>query len=281
MITAQDIREKTFEKARLNGYSMEQVDDFLDAVAADMAAYQKESTVLKGKMKVLVDKIEEYRGSEDAMHLALVSAQKIAKDLEADAQAKADAIIAEAQAKADAILAAANEEASYVTGDLQARRQEEELRYQKAQTAATEYIQTILALTEREKEYLSSLKEADLSGAIVTPAPAEKKAIAAPAEEEPEAEEDVPVEEAPAAEEPAPAEEIPAAEEPAEFDAEPDFFAPAAEPEDIVPPTLRRPRPAEKEEPDYFKSFEDAVYGNAGDADAVPEEDDGAPMFRF
>ena len=30
MITAQDIREKTFEKARIGGYDMSSVDDFLE-----------------------------------------------------------------------------------------------------------------------------------------------------------------------------------------------------------------------------------------------------------
>ena len=29
MITAQDIREKTFEKAKIGGYDMAEVDDFL------------------------------------------------------------------------------------------------------------------------------------------------------------------------------------------------------------------------------------------------------------
>ena len=33
MITAQDIREKCFEKARIGGYAMDEVDDFLDELA--------------------------------------------------------------------------------------------------------------------------------------------------------------------------------------------------------------------------------------------------------
>ena len=37
MITAQDIREKTFEKS-FNGYNMSQVDEFLDEMAADITA---------------------------------------------------------------------------------------------------------------------------------------------------------------------------------------------------------------------------------------------------
>ena len=59
MITAQDIREKTFEKSRMNGYDMASVDDFLEELAEDIGASQKENAVLKSKMKVLVDKIEE------------------------------------------------------------------------------------------------------------------------------------------------------------------------------------------------------------------------------
>ena len=42
MITAQDIREKCFEKARIGGYAMDEVDDFLDELANDAAASQKE-----------------------------------------------------------------------------------------------------------------------------------------------------------------------------------------------------------------------------------------------
>ena len=63
MITAQDIREKTFEKSKFGGYDMAEVDDFLEELANDLTASQKEVAVLKSKMKVLVSKIEEYRGN--------------------------------------------------------------------------------------------------------------------------------------------------------------------------------------------------------------------------
>ena len=52
MITPQDIREKTFEKAMFGGYDMGGIDEFLEEVANDVAALQKENAVLKGKMKV-------------------------------------------------------------------------------------------------------------------------------------------------------------------------------------------------------------------------------------
>ena len=56
MITAQDIREKTFEKARIGGYDMASVDDFLEELADDITASEKENAVLKSKMKVLVNR---------------------------------------------------------------------------------------------------------------------------------------------------------------------------------------------------------------------------------
>ena len=49
MITAQDIREKTFEKSTFGGYAMGEVDDFLDELADDLAAAQKESAVLNAE----------------------------------------------------------------------------------------------------------------------------------------------------------------------------------------------------------------------------------------
>ena len=178
MITAQDIREKTFEKSTFGGYAMGEVDDFLDELADDLAAAQKESAVLKGKMKVLVEKIEEYRTNEEAMKMALLSAQKMAREIETDSQSKADEIIAAAQAEAEEIVAAAQAEADAITGDIQARADAEELRYQKAKVTAAEYIQSIRLLAERQLALLGGLEEADLvDAAIVTPAPAEKKAL--------------------------------------------------------------------------------------------------------
>lgn len=96
MITAQDIRERTFEKARFNGYDMADVDEFLEELADDIGAAQKENSVLKNKMKVLVDKIEEYRANEEALNMAVLSAQKLAVQIETDARKRAEAMLADA-----------------------------------------------------------------------------------------------------------------------------------------------------------------------------------------
>jgi len=111
MITAQDIREKTFEKAKFGGYDMASVDDFLEELAEDVTAAQKENAVLKSKMKILVDKIEEYRANEEALNMAVLSAQKLAVQIESEARERARAMLAEADRQVNAKIGGIAEQA--------------------------------------------------------------------------------------------------------------------------------------------------------------------------
>lgn len=94
MLTPQDIRDKQFVKAVFGGYDMAGVDDFLDELANDYAAIVKENAILKSKIKVLVEKVEEYRATEDAMRMALLTAQKMGDELVTEAQQKKKSLLA-------------------------------------------------------------------------------------------------------------------------------------------------------------------------------------------
>ena len=96
-MTVQEIQEIGFEKAVFGGYDMKSVDTFLERVAEEFASMQKENAALKAKMKVLVDKIEEYRGVEDGMRRALMSAQTIAQDTIDKAKKEAEEIVSVAK----------------------------------------------------------------------------------------------------------------------------------------------------------------------------------------
>ena len=100
MLTPQDIYEKKFEKALVGGYEMSVVDDFLEQITNDYGTIYKENAILKSKLKILVEKVEEYRSTEDSMRLALVTAQKMSNE-----------ILSEAKQKGEAIVSAANEQA--------------------------------------------------------------------------------------------------------------------------------------------------------------------------
>ena len=188
MITAQDIREKTFDKATFGGYDMSGVDDYLEELAADVTSTQKEIATLRAKMKVLVDKIEEYRANESAMNKALLAAQKLAASIEAEANEKAAALLADANARAEAILADADEQRRAITADLSSVREMEERRLEAAKEASAAYFEKAFSNLDRQRDFLCAL--ANVS-------PEAKPAEAAPAEAVPE-EVVPPVEESPA-----------------------------------------------------------------------------------
>ena len=147
MITAQDIREKGFERVRLNGYDMAAVDDFLEELADDVAASQKENAVLKSKMKVLVDKIEEYRANEEALNSAILSAQKLAVQIENEARQRAAATIAEADKKAQDTI-----------GAISARADAEEKRLADAKAACAKFFEAARTLCNTQLDKIEAIR---------------------------------------------------------------------------------------------------------------------------
>ena len=178
-MTPQDIREKTFEKAMFGGYDMAAVQNYQEEVATELANAQKEIAVLKGKMKVLVNKIEEYRASEDAMRLAILSAQKVGKQIEDDAQARADKILSEAKNTSDRIL-----------GGLQHETANEEAKLLNAKTSCAKFLEDVrnLCLTQLEYPTASTAPAEPVSAAPAEPVPAaqpEAPAAGQPVQAEP------------------------------------------------------------------------------------------------
>ena len=164
MITAQDIRKKGFEKSRLGGYDMAAVDEFLEEIADDITASQKENAVLKSKMKVLVDKIEEYRANEEALNMAVLSAQKLAVQIEAEARQRAANMIAEAE-----------KQVTETVGGIRDLADAEEKRLEAAKAATAKFLENVRGLIGKQLDNI----EAIASGY----APAEK-AEAAPSVDE-------------------------------------------------------------------------------------------------
>ena len=110
MLTPQEVAEHAFSKSAFGGYNMTMVDEFLDELTDDYTALYKENAALKAKMKVLVDKVEEYRATEDAMRAALLSAQKMASSMVSEAEEKKETLIADAEMEARARIGALHDE---------------------------------------------------------------------------------------------------------------------------------------------------------------------------
>jgi cell division initiation protein len=171
MLTPQDIQDKVFAKAVFGGYDMTAVDDFLEEVMSDYAALYKESAVLKSKIKVLVEKVEEYRSTEDAMRMALLTAQKMGDDLQAEAKAKSDAMLSDAQS-----------EMQHRMNDYKSKLNAEEQKLQAAKARTESFIASTRSLMNGHVQFLSDLEKltASVASAPVNE-PEQEPAEAAPA----------------------------------------------------------------------------------------------------
>ena len=129
MISPQELQNKKFEKAMFGGYDMAGIDEFLDALIPDYTALYKENMTLKNKMKVLVDKIEEYRSVDEEMRKALYQAQISSKEIIQKAQSESEQMMAAARAEAERMLANAHAEAEGRVADMQQAIQAEQQRH--------------------------------------------------------------------------------------------------------------------------------------------------------
>lgn len=148
MLTPQEVSERVFPKSSFGGYNMSSVDEFLDLLTEDYGTLYNENAVLKSKMKVLVEKVEEYRSTEDAMRRALLAAQHMADDMVKEAEQKKEEILAQAQSNAEEEIAALRQE-----------REVEQFRLEEAQKATTDFVSKVRELHGKAMDYLDNLSD--------------------------------------------------------------------------------------------------------------------------
>ena len=100
MITPLDIENKRFSKQMVNGYSVEEVDDFLDELTVDYTKNYKEVNELRAKVDELNKSLVQYKTIESTLQNTLVMAQTTAEEVKNVAKQKADQIVDEAKANA-------------------------------------------------------------------------------------------------------------------------------------------------------------------------------------
>ena len=163
MFTPQQLDEISFARARFNGYDIDSVDEVLVPLIQDYTTLYKENALLKSKMRVLVEKLEEYRNGEASMRDAMAGAQKSADQMIRETEAKC------AQMLSDANLAAAENAKNAVT--LIAA---ENARVEEAKKAAAARITEIQEQMKTCIQALERIKTANLP----VPAPKEHAATA-------------------------------------------------------------------------------------------------------
>ena len=100
MLTPLDIENKKFSKQIMNGYSVEEVDDFLDELGIDYAKKYKELKETSKTIEELNKELTRYKTIEGTLQNTLVMAQKTAEEVNQVAKQKAEQIITEAKSTA-------------------------------------------------------------------------------------------------------------------------------------------------------------------------------------
>jgi len=140
-ITVKDIHEKDFSK-QVRGYSIEEVDDFLDELASQMEIMIKENRDLSAELEnvkaaaaaapvaapvvtpiveaapvqaaPLMDEPQYFKNLETTLRDTLMNAQRLADETIAEARKKANGMVASAEEQAAAIMAGAKAESEKI-----------------------------------------------------------------------------------------------------------------------------------------------------------------------
>ena len=101
MITPLDIENKKFARQMMHGYSVDEVDDFLDDLTLEYEKMFKENAEYKSQITNLKEDIEHYKVIENTLQSTLVVAQTTAEEVKNVANKQAEQIIIEAKLNAE------------------------------------------------------------------------------------------------------------------------------------------------------------------------------------
>ena len=99
-LTAEDIQTKQFH-VRFRGFDIEEVDTFLERIAENFALVNDDKRLLKEQVEKLEMEINRFHSQEKTFHHAIISAQKIADEMQEKSRREAEARLAAVQEEVD------------------------------------------------------------------------------------------------------------------------------------------------------------------------------------
>lgn len=159
MITPLDIENKKFSKQMMNGYNVDEVDEFLDEVMEDYEANYKELATLRPKVDELNSALERYKNIENTLQNTLVMAQSTADEVKNVARQQADQIIGEAQREAEDIIRNAKESALRAVDELEQQIRMKEQQFNDVKTQFDIYKAKMESLLISQSELIKEMNE--------------------------------------------------------------------------------------------------------------------------
>jgi DivIVA domain-containing protein len=145
-LTPHDVRAQEFQKI-LRGFDPMQVESFKQRVAEELDRLLRERAALDERVKNQIEQLRSFRERERAMNDALIAAQQLRADIQAQADREAEVVMREARAEAARIVERAQEDEVGI-------RQRSEVAVRQLAT----YVASFRALLERHQGELSALE---------------------------------------------------------------------------------------------------------------------------
>ena len=161
MITPLDIENKRFGKQMMNGYNVDEVDDFLDEVMEDYESNYKEVAMLRTKVEELELSLTRYKTIESTLQNTLVMAQSTADEVKNVARQQADQIVSEAQREAENIIRASKDSALRAVDELEQQIRNKEQQYTEARKQFDIYKAKMEALLISQSELIKEMNKED------------------------------------------------------------------------------------------------------------------------
>lgn len=110
MITPLDIENKKFNKQMMNGYNVDEVDDFLDEIIVDFEKNYKDVSEMTTKIEELTESLKHYKEIEETLQNTLIMAQKTAEEVKNVAKEQADKIISDAKKQSEELVSSSRQD---------------------------------------------------------------------------------------------------------------------------------------------------------------------------
>lgn len=168
-MTGQEILAEEFERAGMRGYRADEVDAFLQKVAAFVDEQESKINDLTYKIQILAEKVEEYKADESDIRDALLNAQKLGTSIQNEAKAKAEKITRDARANAEELMEQAKAKVDSLTRNslqkvndevaaAKRQREEEELRLAAIKREVSDFRTSVLKQYKAHLDLLSNMK---------------------------------------------------------------------------------------------------------------------------
>ncbi|MBW1981189.1 MAG: DivIVA domain-containing protein [Deltaproteobacteria bacterium] len=151
-LTPLDIQQKQFRLRLFRGFDVKEVESFLYQLAEQFSIVLREKDELRKELAEKNRQVQEYRDRERILKSTLISAQKAAERMKANAEKEAKLIVSEAEVKAERILNNAHNRLAQIHEDIaELKRQRTQFEF-KVRATVESYMKMLDMQKEEEAE---------------------------------------------------------------------------------------------------------------------------------